>query len=514
MRARPTWQRAVTGRAVVGVALALAAACAPGRHAPTRIDWAFGQDPGDLRPWAVPDAATTPLRRLLYRGLVDQDSAGRIVPAAAERWDATPDSLTWTFELRPGLVFADGTPCQARDFRAAFLRGLRGPASGSAQWLLWSVQGVDHWTGRSGEDLPGVQALGSARLRLVLSRPDPLLLRKLVHPLCAPVSPSDGDTVAPAGLGPYRRVGYERGRQLLLAASTRSFVRAAFDTLSIDLGVRSPRMRAAFRAGRYEIVWPVPAGLPASVVPAPYRERMQTSPMWLLVAFRCDLPPTLRPAARRALAHALNRPALLSELAERGAGASGWPAPALAPALPPFDRDRVREWMAVGKLGRSLHVALGFARGSAGEEVAQAVQADWAAQSLDAELHPQGPAALVAALRGGGPHVLLVEEHPLIDDPSSRVAAVIRSPRGFTVGAYRTGWNLRGFDDWLWPRRARRVADPAAVRRELEGQLPVIPIARLPWLWIERQGGPRLHFDPFYGPDFTLPGTPKRGSGR
>src|SRR5262245_59824107 len=212
MRGRPTWQRAGGAilTSVVTVAIAFTATCAPSRRAPSTVDWAFGQDPGDLRPWTVPDAATTPLRRLLYRGLVDQDSVGRIVPAAADRWDVSPDSLTWTFELRPGLAFSDGTPCQARDFREAFLRGLRGPASGSAQWLLWSVQGVAHWTGRGAEDLPGVQALGAARLRLVLSHPDPLFLRKLVHPICAPVSPSDGDSVAPAGLGPYRRVGYER----------------------------------------------------------------------------------------------------------------------------------------------------------------------------------------------------------------------------------------------------------------------------------------------------------------
>src|SRR6185369_8074721 len=36
-----------------------------------------------------------------------------IVPALAERWEHSPDGLTWTFHLRKGVLFHDGTPCNA-----------------------------------------------------------------------------------------------------------------------------------------------------------------------------------------------------------------------------------------------------------------------------------------------------------------------------------------------------------------------------------------------------------------
>src|SRR5262249_10177069 len=42
------------------------------------------------------------------------------VPDLAEAWTASPDLSEWTFKLRPGLVFHDGTPCTAGDVVASY----------------------------------------------------------------------------------------------------------------------------------------------------------------------------------------------------------------------------------------------------------------------------------------------------------------------------------------------------------------------------------------------------------
>jgi peptide/nickel transport system substrate-binding protein len=42
------------------------------------------------------------------------------VPALAERWEVSPDNLTYTFYLRKGVKFHDGTPFSARDVIATF----------------------------------------------------------------------------------------------------------------------------------------------------------------------------------------------------------------------------------------------------------------------------------------------------------------------------------------------------------------------------------------------------------
>jgi ABC-type oligopeptide transport system substrate-binding subunit len=83
------------------------------------VTWLVGRDPPAFDPGAPPDPVRWSLERLLGRGLLDEDSTGAPVPAAAEHYEVTADGLTYTFHLRPNLHFGDGTPCVSDDFRLA-----------------------------------------------------------------------------------------------------------------------------------------------------------------------------------------------------------------------------------------------------------------------------------------------------------------------------------------------------------------------------------------------------------
>lgn len=66
----------------------------------------------------------------LYARLVQTDPTGKdIVPDLAEKWDISKDKLTYTFHLRPGLKFADGTPVTAQDAKWSIERARSGEAS-------------------------------------------------------------------------------------------------------------------------------------------------------------------------------------------------------------------------------------------------------------------------------------------------------------------------------------------------------------------------------------------------
>jgi peptide/nickel transport system substrate-binding protein len=54
---------------------------------------------------------------MLYNGLVRNDPSGadKVVPGLAEKWDVSPDGLTYTFHLRPGLKYSDGSPISGAD---------------------------------------------------------------------------------------------------------------------------------------------------------------------------------------------------------------------------------------------------------------------------------------------------------------------------------------------------------------------------------------------------------------
>lgn len=54
---------------------------------------------------------------MLYAGLVRNDPKGtaKVVPGLAEKWEVSPDGKTYTFHLRPGLKFSDGSPITSED---------------------------------------------------------------------------------------------------------------------------------------------------------------------------------------------------------------------------------------------------------------------------------------------------------------------------------------------------------------------------------------------------------------
>ena len=60
-----------------------------------------------------------------YEGLVKYaPDSTKIVPALATSWDISPDKLTYTFHLRPGVSFQDGTPFNADAVKTSFQRRL------------------------------------------------------------------------------------------------------------------------------------------------------------------------------------------------------------------------------------------------------------------------------------------------------------------------------------------------------------------------------------------------------
>ena len=60
---------------------------------------------------------------------VDPDNYPKLKPDIAESWSVSPDGLTYTFKIRPGVVFHDGSPLTSKDVQATFDR-MRNPPAG------------------------------------------------------------------------------------------------------------------------------------------------------------------------------------------------------------------------------------------------------------------------------------------------------------------------------------------------------------------------------------------------
>jgi peptide/nickel transport system substrate-binding protein len=78
------------------------------------------------------------LTALTYAGLMGQGSNGTLVPVLAQSYTVSPDGLTYTFVLRNGLKFSDGTPITANDIVFTVDKA-KDPALKSPQYNNWSM---------------------------------------------------------------------------------------------------------------------------------------------------------------------------------------------------------------------------------------------------------------------------------------------------------------------------------------------------------------------------------------
>ena len=89
---------------------------AAARRAANEIAIAVAQDLDEsLDPHYMVAAGTKEVLFNVYEGLVKPDADGNLVGAVAERWELSDDRLSYTFYLREGVKFSDGTPVTEAD---------------------------------------------------------------------------------------------------------------------------------------------------------------------------------------------------------------------------------------------------------------------------------------------------------------------------------------------------------------------------------------------------------------
>lgn len=90
-------------------------------HSGGTLTFAVGSDAGCVDPQQVGSNDTIYSLRQIVDSLTDQDpTTGKIVPWLASSWTVSDDARTFTFHLRPGVTFSDGTPLTAQVVKANF----------------------------------------------------------------------------------------------------------------------------------------------------------------------------------------------------------------------------------------------------------------------------------------------------------------------------------------------------------------------------------------------------------
>jgi peptide/nickel transport system substrate-binding protein len=154
------------------------------------------------------------LRYLVYDTLVEEAGIGRFVPGLAESWTYSDDGLVWTFKIREGVTFHDGTPCTADE----------------VAWSLnWTIENEIETFSFYLVNFQEIVALDPTTLQVTLSEPVGNMEYLLMYVWILPPSVWEGmtyddimefeDLSAAIGTGPYKLVEWVEGEYLILEAN-------------------------------------------------------------------------------------------------------------------------------------------------------------------------------------------------------------------------------------------------------------------------------------------------------
>lgn len=145
---------------------------------------------------------------LVYDTLVAFNDKMAIVPQLATGWSVSRDGLTWTFKLRPGVTFHDGTPLNA-DAVVFHLGRQIDPNINKSNRPLW-------------DPISGARKTDDYTVGITTRKPFGALLNTLAHASGGIVSPAavrrlgEGFAKAPVGAGPYAFERLDTGTELVV----------------------------------------------------------------------------------------------------------------------------------------------------------------------------------------------------------------------------------------------------------------------------------------------------------
>ncbi|HAT1619225.1 TPA: oligopeptide ABC transporter substrate-binding protein OppA [Raoultella planticola] len=148
-----------------------------------------GSEPASLDPHKVESDVEFNIISDLFEGLVSVSPAGEIQPRLAEKWE-NKDNTVWTFHLRPGITWSDGTAITAQDIVWSWQRlvsPLTASPYSSYPGNMHIVNAHEIAEGKKAPETLGVKAVDDATLEVTLTQPNAAFLAMLAHPSLVPI---------------------------------------------------------------------------------------------------------------------------------------------------------------------------------------------------------------------------------------------------------------------------------------------------------------------------------------
>ena len=231
------------------------------------------------------------------------------LPHLAERWELSEDARTWTFHLRAGVTFHDGTACDADAVRQSLIRMARQDKG----YTLGSPAVWKQYLGGAAIDVPDARTVAVRLAQPMADLLDVLEQGFIVAPSSFPAHDA-GRHDQPVGSGPYRIV--SAGADEIRAQRVEGHFGGT--PQNADLIWRrepDPAQRLAMlRSGAVQVANALDFHASKALEGGDVTRHEYLSPVAIIYLLNAARGPLADPRVRRALSLALDRPKLIADV--------------------------------------------------------------------------------------------------------------------------------------------------------------------------------------------------------
>ena len=290
-----------------------------------------GSEPSSLDPHKVESDVENNIISDLFEGLVSVSPTGEIEPRLAEKWE-NKDNTVWTFHLRPGVTWSDGTAITAQDIVWSWQRlvsPLTASPYASYPGNMHIVNGAEIAQGQKAPETLGVKAVDDATLEVTLTQPNAAFLAMLAHPSLVPldkvlISRYGDKWTKPEHIvtsGPYKLSQWVVNERIVAERNPRYWDNAHTVINKVTyLPISSETADVnRYKAGEIDIVYTVPINQFAQLKKT-MGDQLDVSPQLATYyyEFNTTRPPFNDPRVRRALNMALDKDIIAEKVLGQG----------------------------------------------------------------------------------------------------------------------------------------------------------------------------------------------------
>ncbi|MFI5239272.1 MAG: ABC transporter substrate-binding protein [Gemmatimonadales bacterium] len=382
------------------------------------IDSRDSYDPRSLDPALSTDVPTGRAVSYVFDGLTRFTPQAEVVPDLAASWQLATDGVTYTFHLKHGVLFHDGTHFSAADVRHSWERVLDPKTQGGRGWPLYPIRGAREFAAGTATGIAGLSVVDDSTIRITLTEPFAIFPKMLAMPATAIVpmhTPSDfGEH--PIGTGPWKFVEWHHDDYLLFARNEQYHEGAPkADSLEARIIPEQSTAEAEFEAGTVDVLQVPAQESPSWEANDEQRPLLHSAPSLRLIygAINTTRGPLRDVRVRQAINIAVDRGMILKRLmGGRGTLAAGVIPPSLDgynPSLTPYPYDSARARALLTEAGypNGIDIELWTSQSDQFPRIAQTIQAYLGRVGIRVKIVQRDASSMREAARNGKTDIAL-----------------------------------------------------------------------------------------------------------